>query len=298
MGRTGKIIVTGNKGQLGRELTEMLSPEYDVTGFDIDDLDIRDRDGVIRFAKTENPSVIIHTAAYTGVDACESDVETATSVNEGGTENVALACRIVGARMIYYSTDYVFNGEKSSAYTEIDPVNPKTVYGLTKLAGEDKVKEIVEDHLIFRIGWVYGKHGYNFVKTMAKLGRQQIARKSQGDPFEPLKIVDDQTGNPTWTVDIVRQTLSIMHKNHTGVFHATSEGETTWHGLARAIFEDLGMPVEATPCKTADFPRPAPRPAMSSLENRRLKATGEIVMRHWRTALAEFLQKHGGELSE
>jgi len=242
------------------------------------------------------PQFVIHAAAYTDVDGSESNYELAMSINDAGSRNVAIACREIGAGMIYYSTDYVFAGEKVSPYLESDTPDPKTVYGQSKLAGEEAVTEMLENFAIVRIAWLYGRHGWNFVRTMLKLGRQQVEAGRSGKEVTPLKVVDDQVGNPTWTVEVVRQTAEIMKHHLRGVFHATSEGETSWYGFARDIFSLMGMPVTLVPCTTEQMPRPAPRPARSSLENARLKAAGRNLMRPYNDALAEFLELYGREL--
>jgi dTDP-4-dehydrorhamnose reductase len=201
-----KLLVTGSKGQLGRDLISDFSKKYDISGFDIDDIDIRNLEQLKSFFKEKKPDIVLHTAAYTDVDGCEHNVETAMSINAEGTTNIALACREIGAKLIYYSTDYVFDGDKTTPYTETDTPNPQTVYGKSKLEGEKYVTEILEDYIILRIAWLYGAHGKNFVRTMIKLGEEQLKNSKDGQIVTPLKVVDDQIGNPTWTVEIARQT--------------------------------------------------------------------------------------------
>jgi dTDP-4-dehydrorhamnose reductase len=217
-------------------------------------------------------------------------------INAEGTENIARACREVGAKLIYYSTDYVFDGAKSSPYVESDPTNPQTHYGRGKLEGEKKVASLLDDYVILRIAWLYGHVGKNFVRTMVQLGFRQMQQSRQGEIITPLKVVDDQLGNPCWTHEVARQTRAVLANNLTGVYHATSEGETSWYGFVRMIFEKLNMPVKVRPCTTEEFPRPAPRPKRSSLENKRLKEAGLNVMRPWDIALAEFLDQRGESL--
>lgn len=288
--------MTGCRGQLGSGLTELLKGEYAVRGVDIQDFDIREYDRVLGCLKEIKPEVVLHTAAYTDVDGCETNRETATSINAEGTENIARACREVGAKLIYYSTDYVFDGAKSSPYIESDPTNPQTHYGRSKLKGEKRVASLLDNYLILRIAWLYGGVGENFVRTMVQLGFRQMQQSRLGEIITPLKVVDDQFGNPCWTLEIARQTRVILANDLTGVFHATSEGETSWYGFARMIFEKLNMPVQVRPCPTEEFPRPAPRPKRSSLENKRLKDAGLNVMRRWDIALAEFLDQRGESL--
>lgn len=297
MVRTGKILVTGHRGQLGTDLMAILSGTCEVVGVDLPELDIRERDAVMDTVRHEQPQVVIHAAAYTDVDGCESDQETAMAVNSEGTRNVARACAEIGARMIYYSTDYVFDGKKASAYVEDDIPNPGTVYGQSKLAGERAVQEQVDHHLILRIAWVYGRQGNNFVKTMIRLGQQQLEKSSRREKATPLRVVDDQFGNPTWTVEICRQTSALLETDLKGVYHSTSGGEVSWYRFSQDIFESLGMEIDVQPCTTEEFPRPAPRPERSSLENVRLKTAGLNRMRGYHEALTEFLERYGKELS-
>ena len=294
MAVNGKVLITGHRGQLGTDLVAGLSPRYKVTGIDLPEVDICDLKQVLKAVRLARPETIIHAAAYTDVDGCEADPEKAFDVNHHGTWNVAQACAEIGARMIYFSTDYVYDGTSMKAYVESDIPDPKTVYGLSKLEGEEAVQDMVSDFAILRIAWVYGRHGKNFVKTMIRVGKQQEA--AAPEKRAPLKVVDDQIGNPTWTADIVRQTEAVMESDLKGIFHATSEGETSWFAFARDVFENMKMVVDLRPCTTAEYPRPAPRPARSSLENLRLKQAGCNVMRDQRAALAEFLNLYGREL--
>lgn len=283
------ILVTGASGQLGSDLVAMLGDRYRVVGCDIDDFDITDPGAVMRAIRDIRPVVVLHTAAFTDVDRCESEPDRALLVNGHAAGFLAEACREVDAYMVYYSTDYVFSGAKMTPYIESDTPDPKTVYGRTKLEGERRAAEILDYHCILRLAWVYGYHGRNFVRTMIQLGRDQMRAAQRGERIPPLRVVNDQIGNPTWTADIVRQTRVLLEERVHGLYHCTSEGETSWFGLARQVFSRLDMPVEATPCTTDQFPRPAPRPAYSSLENAALNAIGCNVMRDWREALDEFL---------
>ena len=286
-----RILVTGCKGQLGTELVIALKKKHEVIGTDLPEVDITDSAGVRSFVQQANPDIVIHAAAYTDVEGCESNRDLAIAVNSDGTENVAIACREIGARMIYYSTDYVFDGLKGSAYVETDMPNPATVYGQSKLAGEKAVANVMDNFAIMRIAWLYGAHGKNFVGTMLRLGLAQIEAKQNTEPFEPIKVVNDQIGNPTWALEIAGQTALLIRSDLTGLFHATSEGECTWFDLADHLFRLRSMDVDLVPCKTEEFPRPAPRPPRSSLENERLKQLGVNKMRNYLEALEEFLGK-------
>ncbi len=288
-----KILVTGCRGQLGTELMEYLGRRCAVVGVDVHDCDVREYRQVLACLGSTKPDVVVHAAAFTDVDGCETNANTAESINRYGTENVARACAAIGARLVYYSTDYVFDGTKGTPYVESDPPNPRTVYGKSKRGGEDAVTSLLDDFAILRIAWLYGRRGKNFVRTVIRLGFNQRRRIERGRIITPLKVVDDQIGNPCWTVEVARQTEVIIDHGVTGLFHATSEGETSWYGLACAVFQGLDMPVRIRPCTTEEYAGAAPRPKYSSLENKRLRSLGLNVMRDWQIALAEFLGKKG-----
>jgi dTDP-4-dehydrorhamnose reductase len=292
----GNILITGSRGQLGCELMRSLSSRYQVLGVTHVDLDITDDTEVMAYLKTVKPSVVIHCAAWTDVDACESDPAKAIAVNADGTRHIARACHEIGAVMCYYSTDYVFDGMKTSPYVEEDATNPRTVYGKSKLAGEMFVSSIVERHIILRVGWIYGG-GKNFVNTMIDFGRRQVSSDQRGVETAPIRVVNDQTGCPTWTKDIVRQTEEILSRQLFGLYHAANGGATTWYDLARRIFDQLRMPVEVIPCTSAEFGRSAPRPLYSVMENRRLNAAQCNVMPDYRESLKSFLEGSKGTIS-
>lgn len=291
-----KILVTGARGQLGTDLVTVLSRNFPVIGLDIDDFDLTNPQHVDEMFGIHKPKVVIHAAAFTDVDRCESEPDLAMRVNAEAAGLVARACRESEAHMIYYSTDYVFDGASRSPYLESDTPNPQTAYGRSKLEGEHRVAAEMDNHCILRLAWVFGAHGRNFVKTMVRLGRDQIAKRERGEAVSPIRVVNDQVGNPTWTMDIVRQTEALVARPLTGLYHCTSEGECSWYDFARAVFSGLSMAVEVHPCRTSEFPRPAPRPAYSSLENAALKLRGRNVMRPWRDALDEFLSIRKEEL--
>lgn len=296
MAATGNILVTGCQGQLGMDLMAFLADSCTVVGIDQQDVDIINYSGLLDLFRTIQPQWVIHAAAYTDVDGCESNPGLAHAINADGTENVARAAAKVGASLLYYSTDYVFDGTATSPYVETGLPNPRTVYGRSKLAGEERVISCVDNYVIMRISWVYGLYGKNFVKTILQHGRDQVRKRQNGESPSPLMVVNDQTGNPTWTLEIARQTKAILEGGLYGLFHATSEGETSWYGFTRDIFDLMKMPVDILPCTTDQYPRPAPRPHYSVLENQRLKEAGLNVMRPYREALAEFLALHGEKL--
>lgn len=273
-----KILVTGANGQLGRELTKRLQGT-DFLAVDVGEMDITDQPATLKVVKSYQPDAVIHGAAYTNVDQAESDRQNAYRVNAIGTQNVAAACLGCGAKMVYVSTDYVFDGTLGRAYTEFDQPNPQSVYGKSKLAGEVLAKHILNRLYIVRTSWLYGD-GNNFVRTMLKLGAER----------PELKVVNDQHGCPTSTVDLANAILQLIETEHYGIFHAANTGATTWFDFAKKIFEISGNDrVRLLPQTTAELNRPAPRPPYSPLENLMLGLTIGNVMRPWEEALGEYL---------
>jgi dTDP-4-dehydrorhamnose reductase len=265
-------------------------------GLSIRDLDITDafavQDMVLgweRIVHSDNPQhrlVVVNCAAYTAVDAAEADEETAFAVNAAGPALLATACAKVDASLIHVSTDYVFPGDATEPYDVDDPTGPTSAYGRTKLAGEQAVREILPDaSYVVRTAWLYGANGQNFVKTMARLESER----------ETVSVVDDQRGSPTWSHDLAAGLLALAGADvPAGIYHATNRGETTWCGLAKAIFEELGAdPDRVLPTTTDQFPRPAPRPAYSVLSGRAWDEAGLPPLRGWREALAEAFRTAG-----
>jgi len=271
-------LVTGAGGQLGSDLVDLLQRSgAEVVGLARAELDITDADAVLAACERFHPDVVINAAAYTAVDAAESDPTTAFAVNAEGAGHVAAATAKLGARLVHVSTDYVFAGDATSPYDEEAPVAPRSVYGRSKAAGERAVLEAHPGAYVVRTAWVYGAVGQNFVKTMARLEREK----------ETVTVVDDQRGSPTWSRDLADALITLARSDAPpGVYHCTNAGETTWFGFARAIFEELGAdPTRVRPTTTAAFPRPAPRPAYSVLGHRRWQQAGLPAMRPWRDAL-------------
>jgi len=197
---------------------------------------------------------------------------------------LASAAEGCGAAFVHFSTDYVFDGRKKSPYVESDPANPASVYGRSKLEGELLVQKNSKRSYIFRIAWLYGTHGNNFVKTIRSLAQKNAAANN------PLRVVNDQFGSPTYTADVCRQTFGMIETPHFGLYHSTSEGQCTWFDFACEIVRASGIPAQVQPCTTAEFPRPAPRPANSVLENSALKKLGLNLMTHWKEAFADFMR--------
>jgi len=267
-----KVLVTGAKGMLGQDLCPILEDNgYDVVETDLHNLDITNLNMCEEFIMNESPDLVIHCAAYTNVDKAEEDVETATLINATGTENVAKACAKADATMVYISTDYVFNGEGTEPYQPNDKTDPLGVYGKTKWQGEEAVKKHCEKYYIARTSWLYGHHGKNFVETMLSL-------KDKPE----LKVVDDQIGCPTWTVELANGILKILDKPF-GIYQVCGSGVTSWYGFAKEIFEMSGLDVNLKPCTTEEFPRPAKRPKYSVMDNGKL-------CRDWRLALKDYLE--------
>jgi dTDP-4-dehydrorhamnose reductase len=280
-----KILITGSNGQLGHDMVAHGRSEgHAVETIDVPDIDFTDPPGALAVLSRFDPEVIINCSAYTAVDKCETDRETAFAVNAGGPELLARFARGRNAPLIHFSTDYVFDGRAGRPYTEDDRPNPLSVYGQSKLAGETAVARTWEHHMILRIAWLYGRHGANFVKTIVSLARQ---RERTG---EPLRVVDDQTGTPTFTLEVCRQAFALLGTPHRGVFHCTNEGSCTWFDFASLIVSKSGISAAVLPCATADFPRPAPRPACGVLENARLKQLGLHRMLPWKKAFDEFVE--------
>jgi dTDP-4-dehydrorhamnose reductase len=269
-------LITGAGGQLGAELRRVLA-NRDVVGLKRADLDVAD-EAAVRDALTEHkPDVVINAAAYTAVDPAEADEAGATLGNVTGPRNLAAATSKTGARLVHVSTDYVFAGDADSPYDEDSPTAPRSVYGRTKRAGELAVLEQHPGAYVVRTAWVYGAEGANFVKTMVRLERER----------DVVSVVNDQRGSPTWSRDLAGGLAAIGGSAaEPGIYHCTNAGETTWFGLAQAIFEELGAdPGRVSPTTTEAFPRPAPRPAYSVLGNRRWRAANLPAMPHWRDAL-------------
>jgi dTDP-4-dehydrorhamnose reductase len=286
------ILITGCRGQLGMDLMAHLSDNYQVAGISRSEVSITDRTGLIRMFNAVRPDLVIHTAAMTDVDECELNPGMAMAVNADGTENVALACKSVNAKCLYFSTNYVFDGAKKSPYIEGDLINPGTAYGRSKYAGEERITSIIDDYIIVRIGWVYGSYGHNFVKTIIRHGTDQLRAKQEGKVAQTIQVVADQVGNPTWSMDIARQTHAIIQSGLFGLFHVASQGETSWFDFTRLIFEKLQMPVALESCSSEEFAQAANRPAYSALGNSRISEAGIDIMRDYQHAIGDFLQLH------
>lgn len=278
-----KILLTGGNGMLGRTLRHQWQ-DFDVVSTDLPDADITNAAGIDKIISGIKPDAVVHCAAMTAVDKCESEQETAYRLNAFGSGNVAAACYRHNVRLIAISTDYVFDGSLNRPYHEFDNANGgNTVYGQTKFAGEELIRRHMPNHVIARISWLYGAGGPSFVHAMMALA----------DGSRPeLKVVNDQIGNPTSTLAVAEGLRSILLAPEVvGTVHLTCEGEATWFDFAQEIFRLAGKSQKVIPCKTSEFPRPAPRPANSRLEKRMLKFYGLPAMPDWHEALREFMSE-------
>jgi len=271
------ILVVGANGMLGRDMLALIGDA--ARGVDIDEIDITSLESTERIIRTLKPEIVINCAAYTDVDGCETNVETAMQVNGEGVAHLAMASREIGARLVQVSTDYVFDGGKGSPYVEEDATRPLGVYGESKLAGELNAA-FNPDHLIVRTQWLYGLHGKNFVETMLKLA----AEKDQ------LSVVDDQIGSPTWTVDLAQAILALLKTGQRGVYHAANAGFCSWNEFAKAIFQEAGLSVRVNGMTTVELNRPARRPLYSTLDCSKLERDAGFRPQAWRSALKTYLQ--------
>lgn len=283
-----RILVTGTKGQLGRDIVRVLhDAKCIVLACDRESLDITNANLCVQKVNEFQPDTIIHCAAYTSVDDAEFEVDNAYSINTMGTRNLVIASERIGAKFCYISTDYVFDGTSTMPYHEYDNTNPQSIYGKSKRAGEELVKSLSSKYFIVRTSWVYGLHGNNFVKTMIRLGSEK----------PEISVVNDQKGSPTYTVDLARFLLELVNTEKYGIYHASNSGECTWYEFAQAIFTESGLlgktySVQVHPCNTDDFPRPAPRPRNSVMEHISIRTNGLQDLRPWREGLHDFLRHY------
>ena len=271
------ILVVGANGMLGSDLLALLGDRG--RGVDIADIDITSPESVLKVIGDLKPEVVINCAAYTDVDGCESNIETAMAVNGEGVGYLAMACRDIGALLVQISTDYVFDGGKGTPYVEDDAPCPLSAYGESKLAGEMNAA-FCPEHLIVRTQWLYGLHGKNFVETMLRLGTEK----------DELAVVDDQIGSPTWTVDLARAIIALIDSGCRGIYHAANAEYCSWNEFARAIFEEAGLNVKVRPMTTTELNRPARRPLYSTLECSKLTGVTGFQPQAWRNALREYLK--------
>ena len=276
-----RIVITGGKGMLGRTLQKCWQ-DWELVIADLPEADICDPAGFDRIIAESKPDAVVHCAGMTQVDRCETESELAYKLNAFGTGVVASACHRHGVRLAAISTDYVFSGDMGRPYHEWDAPAPKTVYGASKLAGEEMVRTHCPDHLVLRIAWLYGVGGPSFVHTIRKAAAEG----------KDLKVVRDQIGNPTSAFAVANHLRRLLEiRELTGTFHLTCEGEASWYEFACELTRLAGLSPKIEPCTGKEFPRPAPRPADSRLEKRALRCAGLPAMPDWHDVLAEFMKQ-------
>lgn len=295
-----KVLITGSNGQLGNELRRILRngvselgeipscfQNCQVTAIDIDDLDIVDTAAVKSFLQECRPDIVINCAAMTNVDGCETNREVAMKVNAIGARNLASGCTAIDAKLVHVSTDYVFAGDGNTPYAEWDVPNPQSVYGASKLLGEQYVREACKKYFIVRTSWLYGYIGKNFVKTMLRLAKERGA----------VTVVDDQRGNPTNAADLAHHLLKLAATEEYGVYHCTNNGECSWYEFACKIMDCFHMDdCKVSPCTSEEFPSPTKRPTYSSLDNLMLRCTVGDEMRDWREAIECYAKNFENEV--
>lgn len=277
-----KVLVTGANGQLGYNVVKELQKQnIECYGAVRKDFDIVDFEATEKFITNYMPDAVIHCAAYTAVDKAEDEQGLCYLVNASATENIAEICKKINAKMLYISTDYVFDGTKDSFYEVDDKPNPINVYGKTKLLGEQAVQKILDKYFIVRISWVFGEHGNNFVKTMLRLGKER----------KEINVVADQYGSPTYTADLAPLLIEMIQTEKYGVYHATNKGVCTWAEFAEEIFKIADIDIKVNHITTAEYPTRAKRPMNSRLSKNSLVINGFYVLKNWQNALKNYLQK-------
>lgn len=277
-----KVLVTGANGQLGYDVVKELQKQnIDCNGTTRQDFDIIDFESTKNFITNYMPDAVIHCAAYTAVDKAEDEQGLCYLVNASATENIAEICKKINAKMMYISTDYVFDGTKDGFYEVDDKPNPINVYGKTKLLGEQAVERILDKYFIVRISWVFGEHGNNFVKTMLRLGKER----------KEINVVADQYGSPTYTADLAPLLVEMIQTDKYGIYYATNEGVCTWAEFAEEIFKIVGMDVKVNHITTAEYPTRAQRPMNSRLSKKSLQINNFKYLKLWNDALRQFLNR-------
>lgn len=277
-----KVLVTGVKGQLGHDvMNELALRGIEGIGVDVEEMDITDRTACETVISQEKPDAVIHCAAYTAVDAAEDNLELCRKINAEGTRNIARVCKAMDIKMMYISTDYVFNGGGQRPWEPDDHREPLNVYGLTKYEGEIAVEQNIQKYFIVRIAWVFGVNGRNFIKTMLRLGKEKGA----------VSVVNDQIGSPTYTYDLARLFVDMIQTDKYGRYHATNEGLCSWYEFACEIFRQAGMDeVKVTPVDSDGFPAKAKRPSNSRMSKEKLTENGFERLPSWQDALGRYLK--------
>lgn len=280
-----RTLIFGAKGQLGRELMGLFRESGEVCGRDLPEVDIRDEAALQPVFEAFGPELVINAAAYTDVDGAEDDLEGAFLANEAGARNVAELAAFYDAPTVYYSTDYVFDGAKDAPYTPDDPIDPVTVYGKSKAAGEVATRKANPHHFVLRTAWLYGPGGNHFI---AKILRAAAAHS-------PLQVVEDEAGSPTYTMDLAKATSALVRTQAYGIYHAANAGVCSRFELAREALRVAGVDTPVEPCSASAFPAQACRPRFSALDSSKLARSTGYTMRPWQEALEAYLQRTAGE---
>lgn len=279
-----RVLVTGVKGQLGYDVVkECEKRNIEAVGVDIEEMDITDKASVDKVLKEAGVDAVIHCAAYTAVDAAEENVEICRKVNAEGTENIAKVCKELDLKMVYISTDYVFDGKGTRPWEPDDERAPLNVYGQTKYEGELAVQNNLEKYFIVRIAWVFGVNGKNFIKTMLRLA----------EDHDSLTVVNDQFGSPTYTYDLARLLVDMVQTEKYGIYHATNEGICTWYEFACEIFKQAGIDIKVSPVSAAEYKAKAKRPENSRMSKEKLSENGFERLPSWQDALSRYLKEIG-----
>ena len=277
-----KLLVTGVKGQLGHDVVKECEKRWiTAIGVDIEEMDITDAAACEKVIKEAKVDAVIHCAAYTAVDAAEDNIELCRKINAEGTENIVKVCRELNIKMMYFSTDYVFNGKGDRPWKTDDERSPLNVYGQTKYEGELAVENSLEKYFILRIAWVFGVNGKNFIKTMLRLGKEKGA----------VSVVNDQIGSPTYTADLAVLAVDMIQTDKYGTYHATNEGLCSWYEFACQIFNEANMDVKVTPVSSDAFPAKAKRPSNSRMDKSKLTKNGFSPLPGWQDALKRYLKE-------
>ncbi len=273
------VLIIGAHGMLARDVIEAFQGSHELVLCDHPDIDIRCADSLSPFFERHRPDWVLNCAAYTNVDGAETEPDQAFAVNAEGPGNLARACRDHGARLCHISTDFVFDGSAHEPYCETDPVNPLSIYGQSKLAGEQRIQETFDDYLIVRTSWMFGRGGKNFISTICGLAAER----------PELQVVDDQRGSPTSAADLAALLRCALEKNLRGIYHACNAGICSWFELAREAVALSGLSTRVLPVSSAQMPRPAQRPAFSAMDCSKISRASGLQIRHWREALRDYI---------
>ena len=275
-----KILITGSNGMLGHDLINALKERHDLIPTTSKTLDITDKKQTIDYIRDKKPDIVINSAAYTDVDGCEENRELAYSVNGEGVRNLALACRDIDCPLVHISTDYVFDGSATEPIREDGEIGPLSVYGKSKLEGEEAIQEILDKYFIIRTAWLYGINGRNFPKTMLELAENH----------PEITVVYDEVGTPTYTPDLAEGISRLIETDYYGIYHLTNSGSCSWCEFAKYIFEIAGRDVKVIPVTASEFARPAPRPSYSVLDNSNWIEKGFKPLRSYKDAIKEYIE--------